>query len=114
MRRLLQRVTTIPTVRGRILDRTGAVLAVDEPGWDVHVHYTLLTQEWVLEQAQTAARLTVGWDRWKEMSGYERDAKAAEFLPAYDEQLEQMWQLLADLSGTPRDELETNRQQIVR
>ncbi len=112
--RSLQRVAYIPTVRGRILDRTGAVLAVDEPSWNVQVHYSLLTQEWVLNQAETAARLTLGWDTWKQMSRFEKDKAIASYLPAYQEQAEQMWQLLADLGGQSREELEELRRSIVR
>ncbi len=112
--RALRTTSYIPTVRGRILDRTGtAVLAVDEPGWDVHIQYSVLTQEWVLDQAEAAARIELGAAAWKELDAYERDEAIGDRLEPYQEQVDEMWQLLADLTGRSRDELDDVREGIV-
>ncbi|MEM8495145.1 MAG: penicillin-binding transpeptidase domain-containing protein, partial [Planctomycetota bacterium] len=108
----LQDTAYIPTVRGRILDRTGVVLAVDEPGWNVEVEYRALTQQWVQDMAEAAARVQLG-SAWKEMGVSERDLAIAEHVGGYSEVAEHAWQTLADLGGTPRAELEEVRSSIV-
>ncbi|MEM7577928.1 MAG: penicillin-binding transpeptidase domain-containing protein, partial [Planctomycetota bacterium] len=103
----------IPTVRGRILDRTGVVLAVDEPGWDVEVEYRALTQQWVQDMAEAAARVELG-GAWKEMGITQKDAAIAEHVGRYAEVAEQAWQLLSDLGDTPPLALEEVRASIVQ
>ncbi|MEM8875651.1 MAG: penicillin-binding transpeptidase domain-containing protein [Planctomycetota bacterium] len=111
--RPLQTTTYIPTVRGRILDRTGVVLAVDEPGWNVEVDYRALTQQWVQDMAEAAARVELG-AAWKELGVSEKDAAIAAHVANYSEVAEGAWQLLADLGGTRREELEEVRSSIVQ
>src|SRR5690554_6934866 len=47
----LQQTQLIPTIRGRILDRRGLVLAEDRPGYDVAISYEVITGEWAFSKA---------------------------------------------------------------
>ncbi len=111
--RPLQDTTYIPTVRGRILDRTGVVLAVDEPSWNVEVEYRALTQQWVQDMAEAAARVQLGGS-WKELGITEKDAAIAGHIAQYAEAAEQAWQTLADLGMTTTAELEATRRAVVQ
>lgn len=62
----LVRRTWVPTVRGRILDRTGRVLAYDKAGYDVRVDYGVLTGAWTDREAGRLARRLAG-DAWGDL-----------------------------------------------
>lgn len=111
--RLLYQPTYIPTLRGAVRDRTGAVLARDEPGWEVTVHYRVLTGDWAFAQARAAARATMNREQWDNLGPEGQDAAAVEYLPAYQQQLDELWNLLADLAGESIDEVEAHRDAIV-
>ncbi|MEM1446554.1 MAG: penicillin-binding transpeptidase domain-containing protein [Planctomycetota bacterium] len=111
--RPLQDTSYIPTVRGRILDRTGVVLAVDEPGWNVEVEYRALTQQWVQDMAEAAARVELG-AAWRELGIAEKDAAIGEHVGRYSQVAEAAWQTLADLGDTQGSELEGVRTSIVQ
>jgi penicillin-binding protein 2 len=103
----------IPTVRGRILDRHGRVLAEDEPGWDVAVHYSVIDGSWAQLQARSAAA------RDNRESGGELDDEELKNLRAryqalFEEQVEGLWQHLAELGGVDRVELERRKSEIVQ
>ncbi len=101
-----------PTVRGRILDRKGRVLARDEPSFDVLVDYSVITEEWAYTQAAREARRE-NRTRWPEMSRAERDALVRErYLPVFSRQLESLWRELALALGLPREELERRKAEI--
>jgi len=108
----LQQTRLIPTIRGRILDRQGRVLAEDRPGYDVAVRYDVLTGDWAFRQAYEEARLA-NIARWNELSLHARERLADELLPAYKHQVEQLWQTLADLSGESLEEIAARRTAIV-
>jgi len=61
------------TVRGRILDRAGRVLAEDRPSFDVVADFKVITGDWAYEQASLAARRAER-PRWPKLSPAERDA----------------------------------------
>lgn len=103
----------IPTIRGRVLDRWGRVLATDERGQDVAVYYTVISGEWAYEQAAKAARRSVG-KAWGELDSLAREALIAEFQPPFDQQAEMLWQTLADLGGVDRLEIEQRKNAITR
>ncbi|MFW6061152.1 MAG: penicillin-binding transpeptidase domain-containing protein [Phycisphaeraceae bacterium] len=109
----LVETTFIPTVRGRILDRWGRVLAVDEPGFDIAVNYQVISGDWAYQRGRAAAQRSAG-DRWAEMSPERRRALVDREQAAYDRQAERLWQTLAELGGVPRDELERRKSQIVQ
>ncbi len=101
----------IPTIRGRILDRHGHVLAQDEPGWDVAVDFSVIVGSWAYDQAMYAARRDQG-ESWAELSPYERDALISEYRGPYDEQVEMLWQTLSDLGRIDRSEIERKKNAI--
>ncbi|QDU71669.1 penicillin-binding transpeptidase domain-containing protein [Mucisphaera calidilacus] len=85
----------VETRRGRILDRYGRVLAHDEPGWDVMVDYRVITGEWAFARGRVEARRDRDW--WAEASSDQREARTLEHAQPYLEQVEMLWQTLADL-----------------
>ncbi len=102
----------VPTVRGRVLDRHGRVLALDEPAWDVAVSFGAISGTWSRRMAIAEARDRFA-DRWDQMNPEERDALAAQLQPPYDQQLASMWRTLADVTGQPADVLQQRRQAVV-
>lgn len=108
----MQDTRLIPTIRGRILDRWGRVLAVDEPGFDVAVDYRVISGEWAYTQAHDAAR-AANRGTWAELHPDEREALIADLQRPYDEQVELLWRTLAELSGSTRADIERRKSHIV-
>ena len=108
----LQTTQLISTRRGAILDRYGRVLAQDEPGWQVAVHFSVITGEWAATQAKTDARR----DRlaWEAMSDGEREQRIRELRTEYQRQVEEMFRTLAEVSGVGRDRVRLRRDRIIR
>lgn len=102
----------IPTVRGRILDRHGRVLAADAPAYDVAVYYEVISDEWPFKMARRQARKIYKLN-WYDYTVAQREKKIAEFLPSYQKQVDQMWDLLARLGQVNLDELELARSGIL-
>lgn len=102
----------LPTVRGRILDRRGRVLAHDEPGWDVCVRYGVIDGSWAHDQARAAARREAG-DRWGDLDPEDRDRLIAQQQQIYDRQVAQMWRLLGELGQMGPEQIEQRRTKIV-
>ena len=93
-RKALQFVRWLPTMRGRILDRRGRVLAYDKPCFDFCLDYRFLTQNrhWVARQKrQIASKRGV-------------DADQAEKI--FDRRVANTWRLAAQVTGRSREELE--------
>lgn len=86
----------IPTVRGRILDRLGRVLAADAPAYDVAVYYEVISDQWPYKMAKRQAR-KVYQSGWYDYTPAQREERTAEFIPEYQRQVDDMWQLLAQL-----------------
>jgi penicillin-binding protein 2 len=101
-----------PAVRGRILDRRGRVLAHDEPGWDVCVHYSVIDGSWSHAQARAAAREEAG-DRWGDMTAEAHEVLIAEKQREYDRQVAELWTLLGGLGGLGPEQVEQRRTDIV-
>ncbi len=102
----------VETQRGRILDRTGRVLAADRPSFDVEVHYSVISGSWAYSEAARDARREHS-EEWPKLGDFARDALVRRYLPARVAELEAMWEGLARLSGVPREELEERRTRIV-
>lgn len=101
----------IQTKRGAILDRNGLVLAEDEPGWELAVHFDLLTNKWGYKNAYTdASRDKLAWS---EMSQPQREAKVARLQKEYDQQARAMFITLGELSGLGYPELDARRKRTV-
>jgi len=109
----LIRQAWLPTVRGRILDRHGRVLAQDRPSYDIAVSYDVLTGAWARQQAARFAR-RVHRDAWGTLDRSERDELAARYTPVYESRVERMWTLIAQGSGVPREDIDRERARVVR
>lgn len=111
--RALVETDVIPTVRGRILDRHGRVLAIDEPAFALTVDYDVIAGDWAYGEALNAAerkhRAT-----WGELSSLERKALVNQELPRFEQQAEMFWQLVGDIGGVERAEIEQRRAEVVR
>lgn len=107
----------VETRRGRIIDRYGRVLAHDEPGWDVTIDYTVITGQWAYDRARIDARSDRGW--WAEAAPEEREARIEQNAEVYLQQIETLWQTLADLGqwspgDTSRADIEEAKNDIRR
>jgi len=102
-----------PTVRGRILDRQGRVLALDQPSFDLAVDYRLITGDWAYGAAARAARREHA-ERWPKLSPTEREALILEGLPDQEAKLEALWQLICHLADLEREVLERRKHDVVR
>lgn len=108
----LQRQQVIQTKRGAILDRNGVVLAQDEPGWELAIHFDLLTGKWGYKNAyRDASRDKLAWS---EMSQARRQAKVAELQTEYDEQARRMFTTLGEFSGLGYAELDERRTNTIQ
>lgn len=67
----------LPTRRGSILDRDGRILARDEPGWAVALHYDLIGDRWLDRRARSLAKEGLGADVWETLSAGDRRSAAA-------------------------------------
>ncbi|MFM9958869.1 MAG: penicillin-binding transpeptidase domain-containing protein [Phycisphaerales bacterium] len=101
-----------PTIRGRILDRKGRVLALDKPGFDVMVSYPVITGEWAYEQAWRDAR-KANRPAWPKMTAAQRDETARRLLPPYEQKLAETWARLARSLAVPPEELAETRNRII-
>ena len=110
--RALLRQQWTPTVRGRILDRKGRILAQDRPAFEIRVDYSMISGEWAHGQAERDARERHR-DVWSTLDGGERESLIARYRSVYDNELEQAWSLLAQITGTPRDEVEMRRNRVL-
>lgn len=98
----LYRVTWTPSVRGRILDRKGRVLARDRASYSVGVEFGVLTGDWARKQARASAR-AMHRDAWGLLSPAERDRLIAKLLPMFEDHVERQWSALADRTGTTEE-----------
>jgi len=102
----LVRLSWTPTVRGRILDRKGRVLARDEPSYAAAVDYRVLAGVWSEQQAGRYARARHHAE-WSELDAGER------YKPVFDAHVAQMWDRLAEVTGLERGELERRRDAVI-
>ncbi len=100
------------TVRGRILDRKGRVLAQDEASFDVLVDYRVITGEWAVMRAREAV-LREQRDRWDMLDEVGRRALIERAIPEYQDRLERDWGRLAGALGIERGALEDARVEVV-
>ncbi len=109
--RLIRR-TWLPTTRGRVLDRTGRVLAYDQASYDVAIDYPVLSGEWALTRAKRYAR-KAHKDRWDLYDDQERDAIVENYRRIYQEHVEASLRTIAAYTGVGLDEVHERRQEIV-
>jgi penicillin-binding protein 2 len=101
-----------PTVRGRILDRKGRILAYDRPSYSVTVDHGVIAGEWVSQAALSAARHVAGHS-WIEMNAKQRQDMVNLLLPVYHDHTSRAWNLLAERTGLTRQELDRRRDVII-
>jgi penicillin-binding protein 2 len=109
----LQTRSLLPTVRGRIFDGKGRVLAEDRPCYGVSVDYAVINGQWAYDQARKIA-----WHensaRWVQMDFDDREEVIAQYREPFDSQLERLWAKLCELGGIDRFELERRKQTIIQ
>lgn len=103
---LLRPVRVLPCVRGRILDRSGRVLAENQPCWDVSVPFGILAGEpeylyALAEQLKTSER------------GRSSPVTEAE-VDSLRSRIAAMWPTIAQVTAVGLDELAEQRERIVR
>lgn len=102
-----------PTVRGRILDRKGRVLAEERATFDVLIDYRLLTGEWAYSRAARRARDLHAED-WSKLDRKGREDLIAEQLPAYTDRLERFSRELAGTVGVSVEILDERAGEVRR
>lgn len=102
-----------PTIRGKILDRKGRVLAVDRPGFDIAVDYSVISGQWAYQQAGDAARKEIGAAAWRQLSPPQREAAIAKHAERFTKLLDDAWERFAVLAGVPTEEIQQRRDDIV-
>lgn len=102
---LLRPIRLIPCLRGRILDRTGRVLAEDQPAWDVCVPYGVLAGDTDTLYA-LAAQLRPDHDSRRRVSDAEVDELRS--------RISAMWPAIAEATGRPLADVAERRERIVQ
>lgn len=103
----------LPTVRGRIYDIKGRVIAEDAPSEDIEVDYDVVTGEWAYRQARRDA-YREHRDDWGRLSFENREQLIAKAQTPYNQKIEQLWTMICDVGQISRDELEQRRAAIIR
>ncbi|HMN96885.1 MAG TPA: penicillin-binding transpeptidase domain-containing protein [Phycisphaerales bacterium] len=112
--RRLDRVSFLPTHRGRIVDRHGRVLAEDRPAWDVALEYDFIGGAWAVRQARRAAREELGASRWSELSAAARGEAIERHLPIAEARGEWVVRNVCALCDIDRSEFEARLDGIRR
>lgn len=108
----LQEKHIIPTVRGRILDRQNRVLAIDEPSYNLAIHYDLLTNNWVERNVRRLARQQAGAS-WAVLDVDQREVQYVEARMELTKSVEEMWATMAAVTHTERQSLDSNRAKVL-
>jgi len=109
--RLIRR-TWLPTTRGRVLDRTGRVLAYDQASYDVAIGYSVLSGDWALGRARRYAR-KAHRDLWDLYSDQERDAIVENYRRIYQKHVDASLRTIAAYTGVGLEELQGRVDSIV-
>jgi penicillin-binding protein 2 len=108
---LLQR-DLIPTARGRVLDRRMRVLATDSASFDVSVSYSVISGRWAYAQAYRDA-YRANRQQWRDLGAETREALILEREGPYLDQVQMLWQVLADMGQVDSEELGRRRTQVL-
>lgn len=103
-----------PTMRGRILDRKGRVLAEDRPSFEVRAHYEFITEaRWAKKLAEQRVKQEVGrlWEQW---SPDEQEKAREKEIPLAERQIRAYWVELARVLGRTSEEVEQKKSAIMR
>lgn len=103
----LVRETWTPTIRGRIRDRKGRVLAFDRPSFDIAVDYDVITGEWAERKAALYARRAA--NDWATLDNTQRQQRIADTIPAFRARENRTWSLIAEATGMTLSEVDARR-----
>jgi len=95
----LVRWSWLPTVRGRILDRHGRVLAMDRASYDIAIDYGVLSGAWADRRGRLAAR-RANKDRWDLLDDATREHIALGFQGVFHDHVERALAEIARRTGT--------------
>lgn len=101
-----------PTIRGRILDRKGRVLAQDRPTFDVRVDYAVLSGAWAEVWGVALAREAHA-AVWRQLHPTQRDGLARAYEPIFVEHVQRGLAELALVTGVPLEEILASRDDVV-
>lgn len=110
--RRLFRERWVPTVRGRVLDRHGRVLAQNRPAYEVAVDYEVLSGVWARKRAVEHARRSHA-DAWAVLSGEQREELISRSLPLFEAHVAAMESRLARALGMDPEELRARRGKVI-
>ncbi len=95
----------IPTIRGKIYDRTGKrVLAQDQASYDIAVQYAVIDGDWAYERAKHHAYVD-NKARWAELDFSVKEELISGYQPPFNAQVEALWNTLCSLGHIDRAEL---------
>tara|TARA_Y100000589_G_scaffold3749_2_gene3335 strand:+ start:1440 stop:3686 length:2247 start_codon:yes stop_codon:yes gene_type:complete len=103
----------LPTWRGSILDRSGRVLAHDEPAYDVAFSYDAITGAWIRQQAVRAARRAAGDAAWSAASPSQREQLIAGEHRVVQRELEAFWEDVETSASLEPGELDERRNDVL-
>ena len=103
----------LPTWRGSILDRSGRVLAHDEPAYDVAFSYDAITGAWIRQQAVRAARRAAGAAAWSAASPSQREQLIAGERRVVQRELEAFWEDVETSASLEPGELDERRNDVL-
>jgi penicillin-binding protein 2 len=107
----------VETMRGRILDRNGLVIAEDAPCTDACVYFQAIPREpdadWVKAQARKRLVARLG-DDYVHADKAQREKLLAAEIQAVRDDIDAMWNKLAELGKMSREDMDDRRQAVVR
>lgn len=101
----LEKWWTLPTYRGRILDRNGREIAIDRANYEVAVDYEVISGDWTQAQARRLAQREVG-SIWYDMTADQRRIETDMRRREFELQVEEVWRAIARHTGMPRAEVD--------
>lgn len=110
---VLRTTRLTPTIRGRLVDRKGRLLAEDKSGWEIKVAYPVISGEWAFEQAREQAfedHRRAG----RPLEPHDLSALTEQYARPFQDQEERMWRLLCHTALIERGELERRKHAIVQ
>src|SRR5213592_2457220 len=102
-----KKVAYVETTRGRILDRTGREIAVDEACMDACVDYRAIARnpKWLADQAASRLIDRLG-DPYRKAPRKQREKMLADEVAAVNRDIDCMWDALAKESGQTREQID--------
>ena len=99
----------IPTVRGRIFDRDGRILAEDRPGWELRVYYPVIDAEQVDRYITRRSRVEA-----RESRQTTQPVSRADAADRMRGAISRMWDIICAEAGLTPEQLAARRGRVVR